>query len=151
MGGCRLINSSKPPILYQFNTRKPSRLETRALAFSSYKPEQEETISTATKTSSNVAATVEFKTLESCKLGISRYPDFEYDARGGTGTAFGAKRDSDEDKEVSVSFDLKSLYIPPLTSETTKFLGLPLPPRLKIDIVPQIFQGNINQESGQVS
>jgi len=37
-----------------------------------------------------------------------------------------------------------------LTSGTTKFLGLPLPPFLKIDIVPELFQGTIDQDSGKV-
>ncbi|KAK1399583.1 ATP-dependent Clp protease ATP-binding [Heracleum sosnowskyi] len=62
------------------------------------------------------------KTLESCSLGIASYPDFKYNAQGGKA----------------------------LTTATTKFLGLPLPPFLRIDIVPQLFQGSINSESGQV-
>ncbi|KAH7557570.1 hypothetical protein JRO89_XS11G0182000 [Xanthoceras sorbifolium] len=112
--GCKLINSSNPPILCQFSTRKPS-FGIKTLAFSSYKTEL--------PTTDDVGiATIKFKTLAACKLGISRYPDFEYDAQGGTGTG-----------------------------RTTKFLGLPLPPLLKIDIVPQLFQGNINPESGQSS
>ncbi|KAL5746223.1 hypothetical protein ACOSP7_027369 [Xanthoceras sorbifolium] len=137
--GCKLINSSNPPILCQFSTRKPS-FGIKTLAFSSYKTEL--------PTTDDVGiATIKFKTLAACKLGISRYPDFEYDAQGGTGTGSGTMI---SDKEISVCFDLKTLYIPPLTSRTTKFLGLPLPPLLKIDIVPQLFQGNINPESGQV-
>lgn len=52
--------------------------------------------------------------------------------------------------ETSVEFDVNTLYIPPLTSSTTKFLGLPLPPFLKIAIVPEIFRGIINVESGKV-
>ncbi|OMO85986.1 hypothetical protein CCACVL1_09881 [Corchorus capsularis] len=92
--------------------------------------------------------TVSFKTLGACKLGISRYPDFEYNAQGGTGAGTGSKTKAGN--EISVNFDIKTLYIPPLSSATTKFLGLPLPPLLKIDIVPQLFQGNINQESGKV-
>ncbi|KAJ0507640.1 hypothetical protein HanIR_Chr11g0508471 [Helianthus annuus] len=48
------------------------------------------------------------------------------------------------------SIDVTTLYIPPLTTATTKFLGLPLPPFLKIAIVPEIFRGIINRESGKV-
>ncbi|KAJ4956136.1 hypothetical protein NE237_012919 [Protea cynaroides] len=92
---------------------------------------------------------VEFMTLKACKLGISRYPNFEYNAEGGRGTGTGIKNDSSPN-EISVSFDLQTLYIPPLTSETTRFLGLPLPPFLKIDIVPELFHGTINEETGKV-
>ncbi|KAL6977651.1 hypothetical protein U1Q18_026441 [Sarracenia purpurea var. burkii] len=94
---------------------------------------------------------VKFKTLGGCKLGISRYPDFEYDAEGGTGDGTGTQiGDDDANGEISVSFDVKTLYIPPLTSGTTRFLGLPLTPFLKIDIVPELFEGIIERESGKV-
>ncbi|TXG70842.1 hypothetical protein EZV62_005777 [Acer yangbiense] len=156
--GCKLIiNSSNPPIKCQlFTNRSKPSFGIKTLAFSSnYKPDQDP-ISTINNSTSyddddDVATTIKFKTLGACKLGISRFPDFEYDAQGGTGTGTGSDDDDDNNKEIIwVSFDLKTLYIPPLTSETTKFLGLPLPPLLKIDIVPQLFQGNINQKSGQV-
>ncbi|KAF5765055.1 hypothetical protein HanPI659440_Chr15g0599341 [Helianthus annuus] len=52
--------------------------------------------------------------------------------------------------ETLVDFVVTTLYIPPLTTATTKFLGLPLPPFLKIAIVPEIFRGIINLESGKV-
>ncbi|CAA7391837.1 unnamed protein product [Spirodela intermedia] len=92
------------------------------------------------------AYSVDFRTLAGCKLGISRYPDFDYDASGGTGTAAAAE----EGEEILVTFDAGSLYIPPLMTATTRFLGLPLPPFLKIEIVPENFQGIINRETGQV-
>lgn len=90
---------------------------------------------------------VEFKSMRDCKLGISRYPDFEYDAQGGYGFGTG---ECDSNGQILVSFDIRKLYIPPLTSGTTKFLGLPLPPPFRIDIEPQVFQGTINPESGKV-
>ncbi|KAI3458206.1 hypothetical protein Pfo_014869 [Paulownia fortunei] len=94
---------------------------------------------------------VKFKTLGACKLGISRYPDFEYNADGGSGSGTATKiLETDLNGEVSVDFNVKELYIPPLSTATTKFLGLPLPPFLKIDIVPEALQGKINQESGKV-
>ncbi|CAN1267371.1 hypothetical protein LINPERPRIM_LOCUS12809 [Linum perenne] len=94
-------------------------------------------------------ATVSFRTLPSCKLGISRYPNFDYNAQGGTGTGT-ATITSSNSTNVSVEFDLETLYIPPLTTETTRFLGLPLPPGLRIDIVPKSFGGRIAQDSGKV-
>lgn len=93
---------------------------------------------------------MKFQTLPACKLGISRYPDFDYNAQGGSGTATGTKNGVDLPDKITVSFDLQSLYIPPLSSATTRFLGLPLPPFLKIDIVPELFQGTIVEETGQV-
>ncbi|KAL3647390.1 hypothetical protein CASFOL_008358 [Castilleja foliolosa] len=92
---------------------------------------------------------VKFKTLGDCKLGISRYPDFSYNAKGGQGSGT-ATRASDPKDEVFVDFDVETLYIPPLSTATTKFLGLPLPPFLKIEIVPETFRGTIDQESGKV-
>ncbi|XVF09781.1 hypothetical protein REPUB_Repub07fG0125800 [Reevesia pubescens] len=149
--GCK-INSLEQPILCQVPARKPG-FRTKTIAFSSYAPKKGDAVSTLfnsieTQLPKTHLYSVSFKTLGACKLGISRYPDFEYNAEGGTGTGTATK--ITDGNELSVSFDLKTLYIPPLTSATTKFLGLPLPPFLKIDIVPQLFQGNINQESGKV-
>ncbi|CAN6274941.1 unnamed protein product [Urochloa humidicola] len=89
---------------------------------------------------------VEFRTREGCRLGIARYPDFAYNAQGGRG-AGGA----DEDGTVLfVDFDVASLYIPPMSGATTTFIGLPLPPFLKIDILPEALGGTINRATGQV-
>ena len=88
---------------------------------------------------------MEFRTLGGCKLGISRFPEFDYDAIGGAGNAVAVA----EDGELSVEFEAESLYIPPLTSATTRFLGLPLPPFLKIEIVPERLQGVLNAQTGQ--
>ncbi|XVF12424.1 hypothetical protein REPUB_Repub08aG0117200 [Reevesia pubescens] len=140
--GCKL-NSLELPIFCQVPPRKPS-FRTKTIAFSSYASNN----SVETQLPKTDVYNVSFKTREACKLGISRYPDFEYNAEGGTGTGTGSKITNGN--ELSVSFDLKTLYIPPLTSATTTFLGLPLPPFLKIDIAPQLFQGNIDQESGKV-
>ncbi|KAL3521493.1 hypothetical protein ACH5RR_019642 [Cinchona calisaya] len=98
---------------------------------------------------------VKFESLASCKLGISVYPDFEYNAEGGRGTGTGTKSTNIPQKEsdgsiISVDFDLNTLYIPPLTTATTRFLGLPLPPFLRIDIAPELLKGIINQETGKV-
>ncbi|PKA47751.1 hypothetical protein AXF42_Ash014528 [Apostasia shenzhenica] len=95
---------------------------------------------------------VRFQTLEACKLGIGRYPDFDYDAKGGCGTARGeaAEGTSAGDRALMAAFDVDELYIPPLTGKTTRFLGLPLPPLLKIDIAPEVLQGTICRDSGKV-
>lgn len=154
--GCRINNSNPPPVLWKFSTQRQKPI-TKTISFSSPSNSQNQqelapiTAATQTQHPKSKLYTVKFRTLSACKLGISIYPDFEYNAEGGKGTGSGAKvAESNLSDEVSVSFDLETLYIPPLKSVTTKFLGLPLPPFLKIDIVPELFSGSINQESGQV-
>ncbi|KAK1431662.1 hypothetical protein QVD17_08187 [Tagetes erecta] len=143
------IHSSHPQILLKFSKTqpKPHFLTTTII---SYNNKLSNTIST--KNPENISkSSIEFKTLGACKLGISMYPDFEYNAQGGEGTGIGKKMVGvDFNGETSVEFDVKTLYIPPLTTATTKFLGLPLPPFLKIDVVPEILRGIINVESGKV-
>ncbi|KAJ8511805.1 hypothetical protein OPV22_002239 [Ensete ventricosum] len=132
-----------------FEPAKPLRFRSRACSpiSSSYTgPSKQE--STGKVVPAPEAYSVEFETLEGCKLGISRYPDFEYNAKGGAGNAVGRKDRTDD--MLCVSFDVGTLYIPPLTGATTKFLGLPLPPLLKIAIVPEAFQGTISKGSGKV-
>ncbi|KAF3334927.1 hypothetical protein FCM35_KLT21531 [Carex littledalei] len=128
---------------FRINPMKPANynLKRIPIVFSS------DTISNPTTPLENIYK-VEFKTLEGCKLGIWRYPIFEYNAKGGVGNGIGIGREKND--IIDVDFDVDDLYIPPLNGETTKFLGLPLPPFLKIDIVPQILQGNINPASGKV-
>ncbi|KAF0933274.1 hypothetical protein E2562_017063 [Oryza meyeriana var. granulata] len=92
---------------------------------------------------------VEFRTRDGCRLGISRYPDFAYNAQGGRGVGVGAVSGADSGT-VLVEFDVASLYIPAMSGATTKFLGLPLPPFLEIDILPEALRGNIDRRSGQV-
>ncbi|XP_022140932.1 uncharacterized protein LOC111011473 [Momordica charantia] len=153
--GCK-INTPNTQILFKFPTKRAElggKSTTFCPTFSIHSQNQDApTISTTTTNQTQIPkseiSTLHFKTLRACKLGISRYPDFEYNAEGGTGTA-SAETDGSGD-QVSVSFDVGTLYIPPLTTETTKFLGLPLPPFLKIDILPEFFHGNISKESGKV-
>ncbi|CAN6233961.1 unnamed protein product [Urochloa humidicola] len=92
---------------------------------------------------------VEFRTREGCRLGIARYPDFAYNAQGGRG-AGGADESGEGGTVLVVNFDVASLYIPPMSGATTTFLGLPLPPLLKIDILPEALGGTINRATGQV-
>ncbi|KAK4385039.1 Calcium-dependent protein kinase [Sesamum angolense] len=105
-------------------THLPTATSFRTTLLSSYNNLNEQQLdSTATIKQPQIPESdvynVKFQTLGACKLGISRYPDFEYNAEGGS-------------------------------AATTKFLGLPLPPFLKIEIVPENFHGKINQESGKV-
>ncbi|KAK8945291.1 hypothetical protein KSP40_PGU007348 [Platanthera guangdongensis] len=104
------------------------------------------------QTSSDPASlfSIQFQTLEACRLGIGRYPDFEYNAIGGIGTAIGEARTTNPADEIFVDFDIGTIHVPPLTGATTRFLGLPLPPLLKIDIALEIFQGTVNRKSGRV-
>ncbi|XP_047176939.1 uncharacterized protein LOC124844118 [Vigna umbellata] len=149
------INSISSPLLCKLCTKKPKLRRRNIILFSfSSSGKEQKTISTRTRIENptSQAYTVSFKTEKGCKLSISRYPDFEYDAEGGMGTGVAAKvtENGPANNDLPVLFDLESLYIPPLTSSTAKFLGLPLPPFLKIDIIPEALHGNINQESGKV-
>jgi hypothetical protein len=96
---------------------------------------------------------VEFRTRDGCRLGIARYPDFAYNAQGGRGVGAGRGSKSGEDDGIGtvlVDFDVATLYIPPMSGATTRFLGLPLPPYLKIDILPEALGGTIDRATGQV-
>lgn len=153
-------NPSKPPIILGFSAKTPinppsstiqpkqkTHIKTSSSTCNQY---SQEPLTTTSKDPKRIGTyNVKFQTLEGCKLGISRYPDFDYNAQGGSGTATGTKNAATDD-EILVAFDLQTLYIPPLMSATTRFLGLPLPPFLKIDIVPELFQGTINEQTGQV-
>lgn len=156
-----IINPSKPPILGKLSAKRYglSSKPVNLFSASSYNRSKQEHNSSPTCTAIQTQKpkekdyTVKFRTLSACKLGISRYPDFEYNAQGGTGIGSGtmvAEESNALNDEILVSFDLKTLYIPPLTSSTTKLLGLPLPPFLKIDIIPEIFRGKIDKQSGMV-
>ncbi len=88
------------------------------------------------------------KSLEGCRLTIGSYPPFIYNAcgGGGKGTLFPHKKNN----LLHVSFSSKTFSIPPLTSRTTKFLSLPLPKGLKIEIFMSKLEGTIDIKSGEV-
>ncbi|KAH9621118.1 hypothetical protein KSS87_008383 [Heliosperma pusillum] len=142
-------------ISYQPLQPKVYKTRILAIASSSSNPETGKIASsTPTKEAQPLtkqsAYNVKFKTMGGCKLGISRYPDFEYNAEGGFGSGSGSGNDDPNGEVVWVSFDVGKLYIPSVTSGTTRFLGLPLPPFLRIDIVPEILEGSIYKETGKV-
>ncbi|KAF6160452.1 hypothetical protein GIB67_019221 [Kingdonia uniflora] len=164
---CSTINNSFS-VFSQLPTKTPTAISfiiyssiqpqrrTKSMTFScSYNQSQEQPITTTTTTQPQKSQTetynIKFKTHKACKLGISIYPNFVYNAEGGIGSGI-AKGTNNTGliNEMEVSFDLHALYIPPLTSATTTFLGLPLPPFLKIDIVPELFQGTIDKDSRKV-
>lgn len=146
---CKL-NSPSPPVSHNLTSNKPNKFSTSILKCRAQSKQDSLTTSTqAQKTQATGPYNIKFQTLQACKLGIARYPDFEYNADGGIGTATGEYA-SPTNEELSVSFDVQSLYIPALTGATTRFLGLPLPPFLKIEIVAEMFQGIIDSKSGKV-
>ena len=88
------------------------------------------------------------KSLEGCRLAIGSYPPFEYDARGGGGKAKLLPKTKDD--FLHLRFIPETFSIPPLTWRTTKFLSLPLPPGLKIDITMDQLDGKIDKNSGKI-
>ena len=98
-------NSSNPPVLCKFPTKEP-KLWPKTITFSSSSNnKKQELISTTAVTQVQVPESngynVKFKTLGGCKLGISRYSNFGYDAEGGIGTGSGTKV---SDSELMMKF-----------------------------------------------
>ena len=91
---------------------------------------------------------MKLKSLEECKLKIGSYPPFSYNACGGGGK--GILLPSKKNNELYLNFPSKTFSIPPLTSKTTKFLSLPLPPGFKIEMSMDKLEGTIDQNSGEV-
>ena len=91
---------------------------------------------------------MQMKSLDGCRLTIGSYPPFIYNAYGGGGkaTLFPSKKNN----LLNISFSSKTFLIPPLTSRTTKFLSLPLPPGLKIEMCMDHLAGTIDKNSGEV-
>tara|TARA_B100000945_G_scaffold98409_1_gene77081 strand:+ start:418 stop:957 length:540 start_codon:yes stop_codon:yes gene_type:complete len=91
---------------------------------------------------------MQLKSLEGCRLRIGSYPPFIYNAYGGGGNA--SLLSCEKDNLLHISFSSKTFSIPPLTSKTTKFLSLPLPPGLKIEMSMDQLEGTIDKTSGEV-
>ena len=86
--------------------------------------------------------------LQGCRLQIGLYPPFIYDAYGGGGKA--TLLPSNNSNILCISFSSNAFSIPPLNSRTTKFLSLPLPPGLKIEMSMDQLKGTIDKNSGEV-
>ena len=91
---------------------------------------------------------MQLKSLDGCRLAIGKYPSFSYNAYGGGGKA--TLLPNQKRNLLHISFSPETFSIPPLTSQTTKFLSLPLPPGFKIKMYMEQLEGTIDQNSGQV-
>jgi len=91
---------------------------------------------------------MQLKSLEGCRLVIGKYPSFNYNAYGGGGE--GTLLPNQKNKLLHINFSSKTFSIPPLTSKTTKFLSLPLPPGFKIEMSMDQLKGTIDMNSGEV-
>ena len=91
---------------------------------------------------------MKLKSLEDCRLKIGSYPTFSYNACGGGGK--GTLIPSQAKNILYLHFSSKTFSIPPLTSKTTKFLSLPLPPGLKIEMTMDKLVGTIDKNSGEI-
>ena len=91
---------------------------------------------------------MQLKSLEGSRLKIGLFPAFDYNASGGGG--IGTLIPTLKDNIEYLSFSSKSFSIPPLNSLTTKFLSIPLPPGLKIEMSMDQLEGTIDHNSGEV-
>jgi len=91
---------------------------------------------------------MKLNSLDGCRLTIGSYPPFNYNANGGGGTA--TLLQSQNNNLLHISFSSATFSIPPLTSKTTRFLSLPLPPGLRIEMSMDQLEGTINKSSGEV-
>ena len=91
---------------------------------------------------------MQLKSLKGCRLTIGSYPPFSYNASGGGGK--GTLLPTKKNNILYLRFSSKTFSIPPLSSQTTKFLSLPLPPGLKIQISMDKLEGTIDNNSGEV-
>lgn len=92
---------------------------------------------------------VVLSTLSDCQLAVSIYPTFGYNAAGGGGS--GIVTQDPSTGLLNVVFDPKTLVIPPITYATSTVLGIPIPPPLKIAIVPEKLEGTIDPVTGETN
>lgn len=88
------------------------------------------------------------RTTKGCGLGVSRYPDFVYNAEGGGGSG---KAEQLEDGRWRVEFNAAEVNIPDVGYRTTTLLGIPLPPPIRIQIVPDSLEGIVDRNTGKVN
>ncbi|KAL4458075.1 hypothetical protein ABPG75_012940 [Micractinium tetrahymenae] len=87
------------------------------------------------------------RTLSDCKLAVSVYPMFAYNAAGGGGNGSVSPGDNGL---LRLVFDPASLDIPPINYQHASILGVPIPPPLNIAIVPQRLEGTLDPATGRV-
>lgn len=90
---------------------------------------------------------VVLRTTKGCGLGISVYPDFVYNAEGGGGSGKAVKL---SDGCWRVQFDATEINIPDVSFRTTKLLSVPIPPPIRIKIVPDTLEGTVDLETGKI-
>ena len=93
-------------------------------------------------------AAAQLETLSGCQLAIGAYPAFRYDAAGGGGPA--ALGPEAAGGRRALRFAPQTLTIPALRSGTTRWLGLPLPPGLQIEVIPLRLEGWLEAGSGAI-
>jgi hypothetical protein len=91
---------------------------------------------------------VVLSTLSDCELAVSVYPTFAYNASGGGGVGVVSKR---ADGLLDVEWDAAALNIPAISYSTSKVLGVPLPPPLRIEIKPRRLAGTVDPATGEVN
>ena len=91
---------------------------------------------------------MQLKSLEGCQLKIGKYPSFIYNAFGGGGEA--TLIPNQKNNLLHIRFSAETFFIPPLTSKTTRFLCLPLPPGFKITMSLDKLEGTIDRISGEI-
>ena len=92
---------------------------------------------------------MQLKSSKGCRLAIGPYPYFLYDASGGGGKALLIS--TGENKTKYLRFCPKEFQVPPLNWKTTKFLYLPLPPGIQININMNKLEGTLNKISGEIN
>ena len=88
------------------------------------------------------------RSLDKCCLRIGSYPSFDYDATSGGGPAFVHLKEQAKIKYLR--FDSSTFLIPPLTCRNTRFLSLPIPPGLKIEMLMDKLEGTLDLTTGEL-
>lgn len=86
------------------------------------------------------------RTLADSELAVSVYPSFAYNSLGGGGLADATV----EGGRVNISFNPTAVNIPPVDARTTKFLGVPMVPGLRIDVVPAKLEVRLSVSRGKI-
>ncbi|SBO42224.1 hypothetical protein [Cyanobium sp. NIES-981] len=93
-------------------------------------------------------AVLRLTTGRGCGLAIGRYPRFRYDASGGGGTGSVPHGSAGPPGPRPVRFDPAALAIPDLSWRTTRVLGVPIPPGVRIAIEPLELAGQLDTATG---
>jgi hypothetical protein len=81
-------------------------------------------------------------------LGVSSWPDFDYDASGATTLGVVEPPDPKHPDALRLRFDVRTFEGPPVCGRTTRVFGVPLPPGVRIDITPLSLHGWLDPKTG---